>query len=70
MENLLLFEETDSTYLSLVPRERVHLRDDTFGFCISDSGGFTGIIITIKQWEEMKQKVDDYVNSIKGGIGT
>jgi hypothetical protein len=65
MENITLVVESDSTKLSLVPRERVHLGNDVFGLCITDLGGFTGIVVTVKQWEEMKRKVDNYVLKLR-----
>lgn len=51
--------------LGLVKAEHVHLGDDIFGFCAIDGGGFTGIIVTVEQWEEMKRKVDNYVKTLR-----
>lgn len=62
-EDILI--DDGSAQLGLVRAEHVHLGDDVFGFCAMDGGGFTGIIVTIEQWEEMKQKVDNYVKTLR-----
>lgn len=55
-ENLLI--DDGGTKLSLVKDAGV---PQGFGFCISDEGGFTGILVSIKCWEKMKAIVDKFI---------
>jgi hypothetical protein len=57
----ILITDGDAT-LSLV--RDVHMgHDGLFGFCMSDGGGFTGMIVTKENWESMKMKVDAFLDS-------
>ncbi len=54
-----LITDGDAT-LSLV-RDLDLVGDGCFGFCLSDGGGFSGLIVTLEAWAQMKIKVDSFI---------
>lgn len=58
-ERDLLVRDETGTSIYLV--EKTNWSDEAFGLRIEDGGGFTGLIMTPKKWQTLRDKIDKFL---------